>query len=176
MFTAAGDIIVVGDRFGTDKAAREVGVYGAGGISAEVSADRIVLHGSVELVAAAAYATSFLIACDRGAEAGLFALLADHDGVTIGPPQAMIGLAGSGTASVTCDEVKLTSTARVGDAELARKVVDATRVAQAAQAVGIAAGALDAALGHVTASRAAANAVDPPQAIQAETEDGPATR
>ena len=143
-----------------------VTVYGASGLSAEVSADRTVLRGSVELVAGAAHATTLLVACEQGTNAGVYAVLADHEGITIGPPQAMIGLAGSGTASVTCNEVILTSTARVGDAELARKVVDVARVAQAAQAVGIASGALEAALRHITAAGAAADVGDPPQATQ----------
>jgi butyryl-CoA dehydrogenase len=141
-------------------------VCGRGDLSAEGCADSAVLQGTVGLVPGAAYATIFLVACEQGAAAGVFSVDADIEGVTVGPVQPLMGLAGSGTASLTCNDVRLASSARVGDLELARTVEDTVRVAHAAQAVGIAAGALDAALGYVSSTRAAEDTGKPPQAIQ----------
>ncbi|HJO03469.1 MAG TPA: acyl-CoA dehydrogenase family protein [Acidobacteriota bacterium] len=124
------------------------------------------LLGTVDLVPGAAYATVFVIACEEGDAAGIFIVGKQTEGLTVGPPQSLMGLVGSGTASVGCTGVELPPAARIGDGALASTALDATRIAHAAQAVGIAAGALDAALDHVSSDAAGSAPSEQPQAIQ----------
>ena len=141
-------------------------VCGGTALSAEASDDGAVLQGTVDLALGAAYATVFVVACEQGSAAGVFVMSADTDGVSVGPTEVLMGLAGSGTASITWTGVRLTPSARVGDLGLASRLVDATRIAHAAQALGIAAGALDAALTHLASADTAEDIREQPQSTQ----------
>ncbi len=143
-----------------------VAVYGGTALSAEASDDGVVLQGTVDLAPGAAYATAFVVACEQGSAAGVFVVLANADGVSVGPTEVLMGLAGSGTASITWAGARLTPSARVGDLEQVSRLLDATRIAHAAQAVGIATGALDAALTHLASANTAEDMRQPPQSTQ----------
>ena len=74
-------------------------------------------------------------------------------GVSFGAPEKKLGIKGSPTREVYLDHVRIPATRMIG-AEgtgfaMAMKILDHTRVTIAAQAVGIAQGALDYALGYV---------------------------
>jgi alkylation response protein AidB-like acyl-CoA dehydrogenase len=75
------------------------------------------------------------------------------DGVSFGAPERKLGIKGSPTREVYLDDVRIPATRMIG-AEgsgfgTAMRTLDHTRVTIAAQAVGIAQGALDYALGYV---------------------------
>ncbi len=139
-------------------------VCGGTTLVADATADGTRLQGSVALVPGAAYATDFVVACESGTAAGLFTVSAGS--ANVGAAEALLGLSGSGAAAVSLDRVGVAQEACVGNAELAARVVDAVRIAHAAQAVGIAASALDAALAHVTSTAVAGELPEQPQSVQ----------
>ena len=136
-------------------------VFAATGLTANTTDDGVILQGAIPVVPAAAYATAFIVVCERGDAAGVFIISADVEGVTVGQEQAIMGLLGSGTTSLHCDGVELTRAGWVGDTKLAALARAATRIAHAAQAIGIAEAGLDAALEH-----AASKPGEKPQSVQ----------
>ena len=76
----------------------------------------------------------------------------DDDGVSFGAPEKKLGIKGSPTREVYLDNVRIPADRLIGDRgrglRLAMRVLDHTRVTIAAQAVGVAQGALDYALGY----------------------------
>ncbi|MGI8458456.1 MAG: acyl-CoA dehydrogenase family protein [Propionibacteriaceae bacterium] len=76
------------------------------------------------------------------------------EGVSFGAPEKKLGIKGSPTREVYFDHVRIPASRMIGDPgtgfATAMKTLDHTRVTIAAQAVGIAQGALDYALGYVT--------------------------
>ncbi len=147
-----------------DEATIYATVCGGATLAALATDDGTLLQGSVALVPGAGYATDFVVACESGDDAGLFRVPAEE--AFVGPAQGLLGLRGSGAAPVTFDRIGLADSARVGDSELAARVVDAVRIAHAAQAVGIAAGALDAALAHLATTAAGEDVREQPQSVQ----------
>ncbi len=82
-----------------------------------------------------------------------FVVHADDEGVSFGAPEKKLGVRGSPTCEVYLDDVWVPASRVVGEPGtgfgLAMRTLDHTRVTIAAQAVGIAQGALDLALGYV---------------------------
>lgn len=74
-------------------------------------------------------------------------------GVSFGPPERKLGIKGSPTREVYLDQVRIPASRMIGDEgtgfATAMRTLDHTRVTIAAQAVGVAQGALDYALGYV---------------------------
>jgi alkylation response protein AidB-like acyl-CoA dehydrogenase len=127
-------------------------------VAGEGSAAR--LSGEAELVAGATLAD--LIVVPLGS-AGLFALEADDEGVTIEAEDALLGLNGAGTGSMQLDDAKAV---RIGDAALAAATSDWLRIGLSAVAVGLARAALDVAVADLVERREAGDRADRSQAIQ----------
>jgi alkylation response protein AidB-like acyl-CoA dehydrogenase len=86
-----------------------------------------------------------------------FVVHADDPGISYGPPERKMGLRGSVTREVYFEGCRIPADRLLGNRgrgmHLALATLDHTRVSVAAQAVGIAQGALDAALGYVQERR-----------------------
>ncbi|MBA2444670.1 MAG: acyl-CoA dehydrogenase family protein [Nocardioidaceae bacterium] len=95
---------------------------------------------------------------DRGGE-GISAFVVEKadEGVSFGAPERKLGIKGSPTREVFLDNVRLPADRLIGDEgtglATALRTLDHTRLTIAAQAVGIAQGALDFALGYVQERR-----------------------
>ncbi|GAB3482450.1 acyl-CoA dehydrogenase family protein [Nocardiopsis coralliicola] len=89
----------------------------------------------------------------RGSNVTAFVLHADDAGFTLGEPERKLGIKGSPTRELFFDGVRIPDDRRVGDVgaglKIALRTLDHTRVTIGAQAVGIAQGALDAAVAYV---------------------------
>ena len=89
----------------------------------------------------------------RGRGISAFVVEADDPGVSFGAPEKKLGIKGSPTCEVYLDHVRVPADRLVGETGggfgLAMRTLDHTRVTIAAQAVGIAQGALDATLAYV---------------------------
>src|SRR3954453_663900 len=89
----------------------------------------------------------------RGHGISTFVVEADDPGVSFGKPEKKLGIKGSPTCEVYLDHVRVPADRLVGEPgggfALAMRTLDHTRVTIAAQAVGIAQGALDATLAYV---------------------------
>ena len=81
-----------------------------------------------------------------------FVVEKDDEGVSFGAPEKKLGIKGSPTREVYLDKVRIPGDRLIGEVDggfgLAMRVLDHTRVTIAAQAVGVAQGALDYALGY----------------------------
>jgi alkylation response protein AidB-like acyl-CoA dehydrogenase len=81
-----------------------------------------------------------------------FVVEKSDEGVSFGAPERKLGIKGSPTREVYLDKVRIPSTRMIGEEgtgfATAMKTLDHTRVTIAAQAVGVAQGALDYALGY----------------------------
>ncbi|MCH7232131.1 acyl-CoA dehydrogenase family protein [Glycomyces sp. L485] len=100
------------------------------------------------------YYTVFAVTDPEAGSRGISAFVvekADH-GVSFGAPEKKLGIKGSPTAEVYFDSVRIPAGRIVGEEgqgfSLAMRTLDHTRVTIAAQALGIAQGALDAAAGY----------------------------
>lgn len=82
-----------------------------------------------------------------------FVVEATDEGVSFGAPERKLGIKGSPTREVYLDDVRIPEDRVIGDVgqgfSLAMQTLDHTRITIAAQAVGVAQGALDYALGYV---------------------------
>ncbi|RCK70901.1 acyl-CoA dehydrogenase [Desertihabitans brevis] len=82
-----------------------------------------------------------------------FVVSADDEGVSFGAPERKLGIKGSPTCEVYLDDVVVPASRMIGEPgtgfATAMRTLDHTRVTIAAQALGIAQGALDFALGYV---------------------------
>ena len=91
---------------------------------------------------------------DEGAAAGISAFVVEKsdEGVSFGAPEKKLGIKGSPTREVYLDKVRIPADRMIGEEgtgfETAMRTLDHTRVTIAAQAVGVAQGALDYALGY----------------------------
>jgi alkylation response protein AidB-like acyl-CoA dehydrogenase len=89
----------------------------------------------------------------RDARISAFVVERDDEGVSFGAPERKLGVKGSPTCEVYLDNVRIPADRLVGEPgrgfALAMQTLDHTRVTIAAQAVGIAQGALDHAIGYV---------------------------
>jgi alkylation response protein AidB-like acyl-CoA dehydrogenase len=88
----------------------------------------------------------------RGHGISAFVVEKSDEGVSFGAPEKKLGIKGSPTREVYFDNVRIPADRMIGDEgtgfETAMKTLDHTRVTIAAQAVGVAQGALDYALGY----------------------------
>jgi alkylation response protein AidB-like acyl-CoA dehydrogenase len=82
-----------------------------------------------------------------------FVVEKSDEGVSFGAPEKKLGIKGSPTREVYLDDVRIPGDRIIGEVgqgfEIAMKTLDHTRVTIAAQAVGVAQGALDYAIGYV---------------------------
>jgi alkylation response protein AidB-like acyl-CoA dehydrogenase len=99
-----------------------------------------------------------------------FVVEKDDPGVSFGPPEKKLGIKGSPTRTVILDDVRIPATRMIGAEgtgfSTALATLDHTRITIAAQAVGIAQGALDYAIGYVKERRQFGRAVADFQGIQ----------
>ncbi len=91
---------------------------------------------------------------DKGTRGGISAFVVEKadEGVSFGAPEKKLGIKGSPTREVYLDKVRLPADRLIGEVGegfgIAMRTLDHTRVTIAAQAVGVAQGALDYALGY----------------------------
>jgi alkylation response protein AidB-like acyl-CoA dehydrogenase len=100
------------------------------------------------------YYTVLARTSDDGAKGiSAFVVEKSDEGVSFGAPEKKLGIKGSPTREVYLDNVRIPGDRIIGDVgrgfEYAMKTLDHTRITIAAQAVGVAQGALDYALGYV---------------------------
>jgi len=109
-------------------------------------------------------------AAPRGRHISAFLVAKTDGGVSFGAPERKLGIKGSPTREVYFDGVRLAGDRLLGaegqGMSLAMRTLDHTRVTIAAQAVGIAQGALDLAAGYVKERRQFGNAVAEFQGVQ----------
>jgi len=120
--------------------------------------DHFVLDGVkrwISFAGVSQFYTVFAVTDPTARSKGISAFLVerDDDGVSFGAPEKKLGIKGSPTCEVYLDRVRIPETRMIG-AEgtgfgTAMRTLDHTRVTIAAQAIGIAQGALDYALGYV---------------------------
>jgi len=102
------------------------------------------------------YYTVFAVTDPDARSKGISAFVVEKadDGVSFGAPEKKLGIKGSPTCEVYLDDVRIPADRRIGEEgtgfATAMRTLDHTRVTIAAQAIGIAQGALDYALGYVT--------------------------
>jgi alkylation response protein AidB-like acyl-CoA dehydrogenase len=99
-----------------------------------------------------------------------FVVEATDEGVSFGAPERKLGIKGSPTREVYLDSVRIPEDRVVGDVgqgfALAMQTLDHTRITIAAQAVGVAQGALDYALGYVQERRQFGTPISDFQGVQ----------
>jgi alkylation response protein AidB-like acyl-CoA dehydrogenase len=109
---------------------------------------------------------------DPDRRAGISAFVVDKDdpGVSFGAPEKKLGIKGSPTREVYLDNVRVPAERMIGEEHsgfaTAMRTLDHTRVTIAAQAVGIAQGALDHALGYAKERRQFGTAISDFQGLQ----------
>jgi alkylation response protein AidB-like acyl-CoA dehydrogenase len=120
--------------------------------------DGWVLHGTKRWITNAGHADAYVVfaATDRAAGGrGLSAFIveAGDAGLSFGPPERKMGMKGSPTCEVFLDSVHVPTDRLIGNPgdgmKIALKTLDHTRATVAAQAVGIAQGALDVATAYL---------------------------
>jgi alkylation response protein AidB-like acyl-CoA dehydrogenase len=120
-------------------------------------ADEWVLEGVKRWITNAGvsdYYTVFAVTDPAAGKKGITAFVVEKDdeGVSFGAPEKKLGIKGSPTREVYLDKVRIPGDRLIGTEGggfgLAMRVLDHTRVTIAAQAVGVAQGALDYALGY----------------------------
>jgi alkylation response protein AidB-like acyl-CoA dehydrogenase len=118
------------------------------------------------------YYTVFAVTDPSARSKGISAFVVEKsdEGVSFGAPEKKLGIKGSPTREVYFDTVRLPADRMIGAEgtgfQTAMKTLDHTRVTIAAQAVGIAQGALDFALGYVKERKQFGKAVAEFQGIQ----------
>jgi alkylation response protein AidB-like acyl-CoA dehydrogenase len=124
--------------------------------------DHYVLNGVKRWITNAGvsqYYTVFAVTDPERKQAGISAFVVEKDdpGVSFGAPEKKLGIKGSPTREVYLDDVRLPADRMIGEENTgfatAMRTLDHTRVTIAAQAVGIAQGALDYALGYARERR-----------------------
>ena len=124
--------------------------------------DGWVLDGVKRWITMAGVADYYVVFAVTDPDAGsngisAFVVHGDDDGISFGAPERKMGLHGSPTREVYLDSVRLGRSRLIGEVgsglRTAFATLDRTRVDVAAQAVGIAQGALDYALGYVKERR-----------------------
>ncbi|MBN6038822.1 acyl-CoA dehydrogenase family protein [Amycolatopsis sp. 195334CR] len=136
-------------------------------------ADEYVVTGSKRWITNAGVADHYLVAAVTEPETraiSLFVVDRDTEGLSFGPCEDKLGVRGSPTRSVFFDEVRVPAEQRVGAEgegyRLALEALDHSRVTIAAQAVGLAQGALDYAAGYVCSRRQFGQAVGAFQGVR----------
>ncbi len=142
---------------------------------AERDGDAFVLHGTKRWITNAGISDYYLVFAvttpgigPRGISA--FVVERADPGVSFGAPEKKLGIKASPTREVYLDNVRVPADRMIGDEgsgfRTAMRTLDHTRVTIAAQAVGIAQGALDYALGYVKQRQQFGRAVAEFQGIQ----------
>ena len=96
---------------------------------------------------------------EKGTRGGITAYVVEKwdEGVSFGAPEKKLGIKGSPTKEVYLDRVRIPDSRRIGEVgegfSIAMRTLDHTRVAVAAQAVGVAQGALEYALDYAQQRR-----------------------
>lgn len=109
---------------------------------------------------------------EKGARGGItaFVVKKDDPGVSFGTPEKKLGIKGSPTREVYLDNVVIPDSRRIGEVGagfgIAMTTLDHSRIAIAAQAVGIAQGALDFAAGYIKERKQFGKAIAEFQGIQ----------
>ncbi len=120
--------------------------------------DHWLLNGSKIFITNAGYAHVFIIIAvtgrtDRGPIMSAFIVERDHEGFSVGKHEEKMGIKGSSTCELimtNCKVPKENLVGKLGDGfKIALKTLDGGRVGIAAQALGIAEGALDLTVGYV---------------------------
>jgi alkylation response protein AidB-like acyl-CoA dehydrogenase len=137
--------------------------------------DHFVLNGVKRWITNAGlaqYYTVFAVTDETAGSRGISAFVVDKAdlGVSFGAPEKKLGIKGSPTREVYLDQVRIPSSRLIGSPgegfRLALQTLDHTRVTIAAQAVGVAQGALDYAKGYVLERRQFGQPVADFQGIQ----------
>jgi alkylation response protein AidB-like acyl-CoA dehydrogenase len=132
----------------------------AGGMTtrAERDGDFWILNGVKRWITNAGVSEFYTVFAKTSAERGTkgisaFVVEKSDPGVSFGAPERKLGIKGSPTREVYLDKVRIPADRMIGDEgtgfRTAMRTLDHTRVTIAAQAVGIAQGALDCALGYI---------------------------
>ena len=118
------------------------------------------------------YYTVFAVTDPGARSKGISAFLVDRndEGVSFGAPEKKLGIKGSPTCEVYLDGVRVPESRRIGPEGTgfgtAMRTLDHTRITIAAQAIGIAQGALDFALGYVKERKQFGKAIAEFQGLQ----------
>ncbi|MGI3781725.1 MAG: acyl-CoA dehydrogenase family protein [Janthinobacterium lividum] len=138
--------------------------------------DGWVLHGAKRWISNAGVSSLYTVfavtdpEAPRGHGISAFVVERDDPGVSFGAPEKKLGIKGSPTCEVYLDHVRIPADRLVGELgggfALAMRTLDHTRVTIAAQAVGIAQGALDATLAYVAGRQQFGHAVADFQGVQ----------
>jgi alkylation response protein AidB-like acyl-CoA dehydrogenase len=142
---------------GSDAAAMKTRAVRAPSTGSGQAGDDWVLEGVKRWITNAGvsdYYTVFAVTDPDAGKKGISAFVVEKDdeGVSFGAPEKKLGIKGSPTREVYLDKVRIPGDRLIGTEGggfgLAMRVLDHTRVTIAAQAVGVAQGALDYALGY----------------------------
>ncbi|WP_426507879.1 acyl-CoA dehydrogenase family protein [Dactylosporangium sp. McL0621] len=142
---------------------------------AELDGDTWVLNGVKRWITNAGvseYYTVFAVTDPTARSRGISAFVVEKSdpGVSFGAPEKKLGIKGSPTREVYLDNVRIPADRIIGDPGTgfgtAMRTLDHTRVTIAAQALGIAQGALDFALGYVQERKQFGKAIADFQGIQ----------
>jgi alkylation response protein AidB-like acyl-CoA dehydrogenase len=137
--------------------------------------DSYVLNGSKMWITGAAVNTHFTVMAvtdpGKGAKGiSAFVVHKDDPGLSVAPPEKKMGIKGSPTSEVFFDDVRIPADRIIGEEGggfiTALKTLDHTRSMIGAQAVGIAQGALDAAIAYVKERRQFGKAIADFQGVQ----------
>ena len=137
--------------------------------------DQFVLNGVKRWITNAGVSDFYTVfaVTDPGARSrGISAFVVEKsdDGVSFGAPEKKLGIKGSPTCEVYLDSVRIPESRLIGDEgtgfATAMQTLDHTRVTIAAQAIGIAQGALDYALGYVQQRKQFGKAIAEFQGLQ----------
>jgi alkylation response protein AidB-like acyl-CoA dehydrogenase len=137
--------------------------------------DAWVLDGSKRWITNAGVSTHYTVMAVTDPDAGsrgisMFVVHADDEGFSLGAPEKKMGIKGSPTRELFFDGVRLGEDRLVGDPgtgfSTALRTLDHTRPTIAAQAVGVAQGALDFALGYVKERKQFGRAIAEFQGLQ----------
>jgi alkylation response protein AidB-like acyl-CoA dehydrogenase len=137
--------------------------------------DHWVLNGTKMWISNAGVSDYYTVMAVTGRERGArsisaFVVEKSDPGVSFGKPERKLGIKGSPTRTVILEDVRVPATRIIGDEgtgfKTALATLDHTRITIAAQALGIAQGALDYATGYVKERRQFGHAVSDFQGVQ----------
>ena len=120
--------------------------------------DHYLLNGSKIFITNAGYASTYIIIAitgktPKGPEMSAFIVESAFEGFSVGKKEKKMGIRGSATCELIFDNVKVPKENLLGKRgdgfKIAMKTLDGGRIGIAAQALGIAEGALDTAIGYV---------------------------
>ena len=137
--------------------------------------DSWILNGAKRWITNAGESEVYTVFANANPELGgkgvtAFVVTKSDPGVSFGAPEKKLGIKGSPTREVYLDNVKIGDDRRLGEVgeglKIALRTLDHTRITIAAQAVGIAQGALDASIAYVKERKQFGKAIADFQAIQ----------